>query len=124
VEVARFLGYEAFVSCTPDDAQEHAAESPAGVRPAHQTVEGLGDLCGPDLHGEGVLAIAPGAFRIDERPGGLRGTVVSTRLRRGQVETLVEVPGVGVLTVWGHKEPGSDEVALVPSGRGVVRISS
>jgi thiamine transport system ATP-binding protein len=94
--VAEFLGYEAFV---PADAPEAAAllgALPAAVGP-HPV----------------LLALGPGSFhRADDvaprtavdapRPGvdaPLAGTVVSSGFRRGVVEAVVQVDGIGTVTV-------------------------
>ena len=73
--VAEFLGYEAFVAV--DDA-------PAGL-PA-------------DLLPDAILALGPGSLVRDDH-GTLAGTVVSSGFRRGVVETVVDVDGVGEVTV-------------------------
>jgi thiamine transport system ATP-binding protein len=80
--VAEFLGYEAFV--------------PVGAAPP-----GLADAVGDAdaLAGDGVvLALGPGSLhRADD--GALPGRVVASGFRRGVVETVVEVDGVGQVTV-------------------------
>src|SRR5450830_1327346 len=49
------------------------------------------------LHG-GVLALGPGSLVRDD-DGALAGTAVSSGFRRGVVETVVDVDGVGEVTV-------------------------
>jgi len=81
--VAEFLGYEAFVPV--DDAPPGLVDVMAGRSG------------GP---GPAVLALGPGSLlRDDALDGTLAGTVVSSGFRRGVVETVVDVDGVGEVTV-------------------------
>jgi len=79
--VAEFLGYEAFVAV--DDA-------PPGLV---DVMAGRSGVAGP-----AVLALGPGSLVRDD-DGALVGTVVSSGFRRGVVETVVDVDGVGEVTV-------------------------
>ena len=79
--VAEFLGYEAFVPV--DDA-------PPGLV---DVMAGRSGVAGP-----AVLALGPGSLVRDD-DGALVGTVVSSGFRRGVVETVVDVDGVGEVTV-------------------------
>ena len=79
--VAEFLGYEAFVPV--DDAPPGLVDVMAGRSG------------GP---GPAVLALGPGSLVRDD-DGALVGTVVSSGFRRGVVETVVDVDGVGEVTV-------------------------
>ena len=79
--VAEFLGYEAFVPV--DDAPPGLVDVMAGRSG------------GP---GPAVLALGPGSLLRDDA-GTLAGTVVSSGFRRGVVETVVDVDGVGEVTV-------------------------
>nr|WP_123372146.1 ABC transporter ATP-binding protein [Cellulomonas sp. PhB150] len=80
-EVARFLGYEAFVPASS------AAAAP------------LRDLVPP---GSGsVLALAEGAFVVDPVAPVAKGTVVGITSRRGRSEVRVDVPGIGPVTALG-----------------------
>ena len=82
--VAEFLGYEAFVA---------ASSAPAGL---------AGLLAMADIVSLGarsaVLALGPGSLVRDD-DGALAGTVVGSGFRRGVVETVVDVDGVGEVTV-------------------------
>ncbi|MCR6688721.1 ABC transporter ATP-binding protein [Cellulomonas sp.] len=78
-QVARFLGYEAFVA---------VRDAPAPLR----------DAAGPAAGGA-QLALAPGALVVtadDER--GLVGTVLAVHTRRGRPTLSVVVPGLGEVT--------------------------
>jgi len=117
-QVARFLGYEAFV----------AADDPAAA-PLRAALDGaVPDGAAPDLTAHDlavragadsgrVVALAPGALVVhDGAPGGtpaeagaqaggspatgslLVGTVRRVHARRGRTEVDVEVPGLGTLT--------------------------
>lgn len=85
-EVARFLGYEAFVV---------AGDAPRPVR----------DAAG-DPPADATLALAPGALVVqdDDRAGtadhddALAGVVLAVRSRRGSPTLHVDVPGVGEVT--------------------------
>nr|WP_231494849.1 ABC transporter ATP-binding protein [Cellulomonas sp. KRMCY2] len=78
--VAEFLGYEAFV---PAGAPEAVALAQPGS---------------PARADDDVLAIGPGSLlRADD--GVLAGRVVRSGFRRGVVETLVDVDGIGQVTV-------------------------
>ncbi|WP_250446673.1 ABC transporter ATP-binding protein [Actinotalea sp. C106] len=85
--VAEFLGYEAFV--------------PAGV------LAGVED--------DALVALGPGSLRLDPA-GDLRGTVRSAGFRRGVVEIVVEVEGIGPVTV---VEPSAPDRAVVGPGEHV-----
>ncbi len=130
-EVARFLGYEAFV----------AVDDPAAA-PLRAALDGaVGDRAVRDrASAGGVVALAPGALVVhdgaheDAPAGGSRatdsplvGTVRRVHARRGRTEVDVEVPGLGALTarapVGWWAEPGGrvhltidpTALALVPS---------
>jgi len=113
--VAEFLGYEAFV--TVDDAPPGLVDVMAGrsggagkvVGRAWRGARGTRAPGRPTdparqaglLHGA-VLALGPGSLLRDDAgalAGTLAGTVVSSGFRRGVVETVVDVEGVGELTV-------------------------
>ncbi|MBO1752901.1 ABC transporter ATP-binding protein [Actinotalea sp. BY-33] len=85
--VAEFLGYEAFV--------------PAGVLPG--------------VEDDALVALGPGSLRLDPA-GDLRGTVRSAGFRRGVVEVVVEVEGIGPVTV---VEPSAPDRAVVGPGEQV-----
>ena len=88
--VAEFLGYEAFVPL--DDA-------PAALRGAVQERTGAVDAGGGEgADGGAVLALGPGSL-VRAPDGPVEGRVVAAGFRRGVVETVVDVPGVGHLTV-------------------------
>jgi thiamine transport system ATP-binding protein len=90
--VAEFLGFEAFVPLEDYGWLEGAP--------------------GTALVGEGTIAIGPGALRVTE-DGPLAGSVVAAGFRRGVTETVVEVEGLGDVTVIDHapeplvREPGT-----------------
>ena len=80
--VAEFLGYEAFVPAGAPEAEAFAR--PGSPLRADDDV---------------VLAIGPGSLlRADD--GVLTGRVVGSGFRRGVVETLVDVDGIGQVTVF------------------------
>ncbi|HWJ84106.1 MAG TPA: ABC transporter ATP-binding protein, partial [Cellulomonas sp.] len=80
-EVARFLGYEAFVpAASPAAAPLLAATEP---RPG------------------AVLALAEGAFVAGSVDPVAKGTVLGITSRRGRSEVRVDVPGIGPVTALG-----------------------
>ncbi|WP_448630931.1 ABC transporter ATP-binding protein [Cellulomonas soli] len=107
-QVAQFLGYEAFVpvSVAPSGSPQvddvvRAATCPTG------SADGPGGPDGPDglVAAGSLLALAPGALVVTERPDDgrgadpvLKGTVVQVSARRGRAEVRVEVDGLGALT--------------------------
>jgi thiamine transport system ATP-binding protein len=91
--VAEFLGYEAFV--------------PGGAPAA-------GNLVGEVRDGV-VLALGPGSLLRDD-DGALSGRVVGSSFRRGVVETVVEVDGVGEVTVLEASRAYLTGVALPVAG--------
>lgn len=91
--VAEFLGYEAFV---PVAAWGWLAGAP-----------------GTAVVGTDVLAVGPGALVVAD-DGRLAGRVVASGFRRGVTETVVDVPGMGEVTVVDRsavpvvREPGTE----------------
>ena len=79
--VAEFLGYEAFVEAGSPVARDLMRTAPTSEGSAF-----------------GTLALGPGSLVRDER-GSLTGSVVSAGFRRGVVELVVDVVGVGRVTV-------------------------
>ncbi|GGC00529.1 ABC transporter ATP-binding protein [Cellulomonas carbonis] len=89
--VAEFLGYEAFV----------AAGSPVG-----RALTGEAGAPAPDA----LLAVGPGS--LHRVPDGVAATVRGAGFRRGVVELVVDVEGVGRVTV---VEPSGDPAAALPA---------
>ena len=91
--VAEFLGFEAFVPL--------------------EGVAWLSGAPGTAVVAQDVLAVGPGALRVDD-DGVLGGRVVAAGFRRGVTETVVDVDGVGEVTVVDHapapviREPGTE----------------
>ncbi len=75
--VAEFLGYEAFVDASTGAPGLGVATAGAGGR---------------------TLGFGPGSLHLDDA-GPLAGVVVASGFRRGVVETVVDVAGVGQVTV-------------------------
>lgn len=97
--VAEFLGYEAFVA--------------AGSQ--------VGAALVPDAGPGTTLALGPGSLgRADDGP--VRGSVVGSGFRRGVVETVVDVDGVGEVTVV-EPSAGPGLVAAPPAGS-VLRLAA
>jgi len=113
--VAEFLGYEAFVPVDdgPPGLGEVIGGLPGGVgKVVGRAWRGARGTRAPGrptdparradlLHGA-VLALGPGSLVRDDDgalAGTLVGTVVSSGFRRGVVETVVRVDGVGEVTV-------------------------
>ncbi|WP_149205141.1 ABC transporter ATP-binding protein [Actinotalea subterranea] len=92
--VAEFLGYEAFVGGSSR----------------------VGGLVGASS--EALLALGPGSLRR-EADGPLVGTVRSTGFRRGVTELVVDVEGLGEVTV---VEPSRADPAGVPGAGEAVRL--
>lgn len=90
--VAEFLGYEAFV----DGGSPVAGELVPGFGAAAGT--GAPQLVRTVAPGPGVLALGPGSLRRDEH-GPITAEVVSAGFRRGVIELVVDVAGIGRLTV-------------------------
>ena len=109
--VAEFLGYEAFVPVddAPPGLREVIGALPGGVgKVVGRAWRGARGTRAPGrptdparradlLHGA-VLALGPGSLVRDD-DGTLAGTVLSSGFRRGVVETVVHVDGVGEVTV-------------------------
>lgn len=114
--VAEFLGYEAFVPAGTAVGAALRGEAASGrgtdARPAAE----------PAATGDGspatVLAVGPGSF-TRTGDGGLAATVVSAGFRRGVVELVVDVDGVGRVTVVEPSPPGRELPA--PGTRTAVR---
>lgn len=85
--VAEFLGYEAFVPVA--DAPAVLVAAMAGAEPG---------AAGRAGEPGAVLALGPGSL-VRSGDGGLTGRVVSAGFRRGLVESVVDVAGVGVVTL-------------------------
>ena len=96
--VAEFLGYEAFVPGDAVLAEQLTGEVRDGV----------------------VLALGPGSLLRDD-DGALAGRVVGSGFRRGVVETVVDVDGVGEVTVVEASRSNHTGVPL-PGPRDQVRL--
>ncbi|KGM14844.1 hypothetical protein N867_14950, partial [Actinotalea fermentans ATCC 43279 = JCM 9966 = DSM 3133] len=98
--VAEFLGYEAFVPLAraPEAlARAVGVARAAGVDGAG--IDGAGaDGAGVDGAEDLVLALGPGSL-VTAPDGALEGEVTSAGFRRGLVETVAAVDGVGQVTV-------------------------
>ncbi|MBO0924606.1 ABC transporter ATP-binding protein [Cellulomonas sp. zg-ZUI199] len=92
-DVARFLGYEAFVAVPGP-----GTGAPPAVRALVSAVDAAGTA---PVRAGGVLALAAGAFVVapdvggDARTADVTGTVHALRSRRGRTEVVVDVDGVG-----------------------------
>lgn len=120
--VAEFLGYEAFVPAArwpwlvgaPGTAViADTGPSLAGVPgDAGSGAVGAGSGGGePGPSDDAVLAVGPGALVVAE-DGSATGRVVASGFRRGVTETVVDVVGLGEVTVVDHepvlREPGTE----------------
>ncbi|WP_081861737.1 ABC transporter ATP-binding protein [Cellulomonas sp. HZM] len=133
-EVARFLGYEAFVRASSAPVLADAlrarraipgARGTGGPGPAvvsaDRDVPGLADRDAPRVHGfapgaDPELALAEGAFVVargdDEAVA--KGTVLATTSRRGRTEVRVEVDGIGAVTALAPAGTTADPGDVVP----------
>lgn len=137
-EVARFLGYEAFVPLAAAAAGPlRRALAAAGAGPDEAAADRVVALA------EGAFVVAGGRAAAGGRPAeggasgaegaaGAEGTVRGVTSRRGRSEVRVDVPGIGTVTalgpVGGSWAPGdvlplrvdADAVALLPPGAAAV----
>jgi thiamine transport system ATP-binding protein len=107
--VAEFLGYEAFVALA--DAPAPLARALAADLPDDGAAAGAS-----------VVALGPGSLVRDEA-GLLEGTVVSAGFRRGVVETVVAVDGVGEVTVVERSRGLAAATGGLPGAGAVVRLA-
>ncbi|MDM7829944.1 ABC transporter ATP-binding protein [Cellulomonas sp. MW9] len=104
-EVARFLGYEAFV--------------PVGDPAAAPLLAATGPRSGS------VLALAEGAFVVTPGDTAAKGTVLGVTSRRGRSEVRVDVPGVGPVTALapvGARWDAGDVVGLRIDGSAIASL--
>jgi thiamine transport system ATP-binding protein len=87
--VAEFLGYEAFVP---------VGAAPAGLTEGVMVPDDADRAVPAPGPGAVVLGLGPGSL-VRDVGGALAGTVVSSGFRRGVVESVVDVDGVGEVTV-------------------------
>ena len=106
--VAEFLGFEAFIDAGSPAAALLGAAHPGASAPAG-TPSGFPD--------EVLLALGPGSLRRAD-DGRLAGRVVAAGFRRGVVELVVDVAGVGTVTVV-EPSAGPDGPALPVPGAAV-----
>lgn len=103
VEVARFLGYEAFV---PADAPAAAALRVRGIATASThavggRAGGVSDQVLGSAEGR-TIALAEGAFVVSGSAEPVaHGRVLGVTSRRGRSEVHVDVPGIGAVTALG-----------------------
>ncbi|MBX9243981.1 ABC transporter ATP-binding protein [Actinotalea ferrariae] len=111
--VAEFLGYEAFVAADSAAGRVLAEAMADGPTSAISPGEGAG---GAPASGGGTFALGPGSVeRADDGP--LTGRVVSAGFGRGVTEVLVDVDGVGLVTVVEPSSLASAARGLPPAGR-------